>query len=274
MNVSTPDQAATRRAGFTLIELLVVIAIIAILASMLLPALSTAKQRAMGIKCVNNNKQLMLAWIFYTDDNQDFVPSDKLWVRGNVNFDPNNPNNFDLELLRQGQLGPYLNTALQVFRCPADYTQLVNPRSGRMENRVRSNSMSQAFRNPRQEPDWLNRGARPGTYAFFTKTSDIARPSSVFVLLDEHAGSINDAAFAVAMGWQGASARIIDYPAGYHAQQGSFSFADGSAQLHKWLDGRTVPLADFQGNIPLNVASPNNPDVRWMQQNHSYRIGR
>lgn len=274
MTFSTSHRDAPRASGFTLIELLVVIAIIAILASMLLPALSTAKERANGVKCMNNNKQLMLAWNFYTTDNEDFVPSDKLWIRGNVDFNPGNPANFDQELLRQGQLGPYLSTALAVFRCPSDYTQMVNPQTGRMENRVRSNSMSQAFRNPRQEPDWLNQGARSGSYAFFTKTSDILRPSSVFVLLDEHAGSINDAAFAVAMGWQGASARIIDYPAGYHANSGSFSFADGSADIHKWVDGRTVPVADFRGKIPLNVASPNNADVRWMQQHHSYRIGR
>lgn len=273
MNFVFPSPSA-RRSGFTLIELLVVIAIIAILASMLLPALSSAKAKANGIKCMNNNRQLMLAWQLYVSDNEDFVPDNKRWVTGNVDFNPGNANNFNQEVLRNGQLGPFLGNQLDVFRCPADYTQLQNPATGRLENRVRSNSMSQAFVNPRQEPDWLNQGARPGTYAFFTKSSDILRPSSVFVLLDEHAGSINDAAFAVSMGWRGSAARIIDMPASYHSNAGAFAFADGSALIHKWQDPRTMPVSNFRERISLNIASPNNPDVKWMQDNHSYRVSR
>ena len=88
--------------GFTLIELLVVIAIIAILASMLLPALAKAKTKAQGIKCMNNGRQMMLAWRFNLDNNQDKVPQSYApgsageWVHGDMNFDPANRSNWDL----------------------------------------------------------------------------------------------------------------------------------------------------------------------------------
>ena len=277
MKSKTANRA--QRSGFTLIELLVVIAIIAILAAMLLPALSRAKLKAQGIYCMNNHRSLMLAWRMYVDDNQDRLPyaSDNprapapisaAWVTGRMDFDSNNRSNWDPDQdIRKSPLWPYCGKNLQIWRCPADKSTVTI--NGVAKNRVRSMSMNL----------WL--GGYEGTmdsnldpagkWKLFKKFSQFgADPgaASIFVFLDMREDSIDLGNFGVCMdGYPDdpAKYKFYDLPGAYHANACGFSFADGHAELRKWRDPRTTP--PLQNGVDFDkFASPNNVDIAWMQE--------
>jgi prepilin-type N-terminal cleavage/methylation domain-containing protein/prepilin-type processing-associated H-X9-DG protein len=229
--------------GFTLIELLVVIAIIAILAGMLLPALAKAKSKASGIKCLNNTKQMTLAWVLYADDFSDklvrnLLSNTNAWIGGNVSALPGATNRLDI---MNGRLWPY-NQSLEIYRCPSD--NLGFRIAGKPVTRVRSFSMSGRMGGDRECCDFVNPGV-----SFFLKSSDINRPSpsQAFVFVDEHADSIDDGFFAVqakvanAGYWQ-------NTPASRHGNAGILSFADGHAENWRWLEGTTQKLKGVNNN--------------------------
>jgi len=177
-----PKRAAsliTNRRGFTLIELLVVIAIIAILAAMLLPALSRAKMRATAIQCLNNHRQLGLAWIVYAGDNKDMsclnaqgavgstAPN---WVLGWEDFTADNTQNTNVDMIRQGLLGPFAQN-ITIYKCPND-TYLCTEGGGKFP-RLRSNSMNAFVTGGAYGAN----AAYANAYRYYNKLTDIKDPS-------------------------------------------------------------------------------------------------
>jgi prepilin-type N-terminal cleavage/methylation domain-containing protein/prepilin-type processing-associated H-X9-DG protein len=285
--------------GFTLIELLVVIAIIAILAALLLPALSKAKTKAQGVQCMNNGRQLSLAWRLYADDNQDrfALSSDDgtgaknpmnayAWTWTHLDFSTAQANWDPTVDIMVRVLWPY-NKSVGIYKCPADRS-VVQDANGIFHPRVRSISMNFFL------GGFAGGSAAEGVgvhnwgdlYPIYFKLADVSGggsspgPAKTFVFLDEREDCINWGNFMTDMSgypcklYPNGNAGLYewneDLPASYHGGACGLAFADGHSEIHKWKDARTMPplatgvLTGGKGSGQTWPA-PYSQDVAWMQ---------
>jgi prepilin-type N-terminal cleavage/methylation domain-containing protein/prepilin-type processing-associated H-X9-DG protein len=268
-----PNPRAGKRTAFTLIELLVTIAIIAIIAGLVLPALAKAKSRGHAIVCVSNTRQLTLAWLLYTGDHDDRLPynlggppdrssfapkTNANWVNNIMswNLDADNTNT---ALITQAALGSY-TANVRIYKCPSDRALSDVQRDAGWTERLRSYSMNAMVGHAGSLIKYGTNLNNPNYRQFFTLSS-IPTPDSIFVFLDEHPDSINDGYFLT----NPDQSMWVDLPASYHNGAGTFAFADGHTELHKWLDVGTVRAPQEDASLlPITVSESRRADFNWV----------
>jgi len=275
-----------RRPAFTLIEVLVVTAVIAVIAALLLPALSKARERGLAMVCLNNTKELTLGVQLYADDHEGALPynmgmngstfrSNLNWVNNVMTWDLSSDNT-NLATIRQAALGAYVNGSTAIYRCPSDHVLSAIQAAAGWEARIRSYSMNALVGNAGVASTNGANVNDPGYKQFF-KLGQVTRPSEIFVFLDEHPDSIDDGYFvnkaSATSSGPGYGSSVVtspllewtDLPASYHNNSAAFSFADGHSSLHRWQGGQTVlPATPNSANLPMQVYPEGQTDYQWV----------
>ena len=261
---------ARERSGFTLTELIVTLATLGILATLILPALANPQPKA--FQCLNNMRELALAWTLYAGDNQEVLPinSDQgadyqgshCWVTGNMDW-TTNPRNFDTKyLINDGysQLGGYCNRNPKIFACPsANYVSPAQRALG-YDHRVRSVAMNAAV------------GAGNKTVGLGFSFPFVAKkvtdfhspgPSDVWVFLDEHPDSIDDEVMYVNPAFTNGTGTFMELPGNDHDGACGISFADSHVELHKWQTA-TVARRPVIYSTAQRIIATANADLAWL----------
>lgn len=258
------SRSKSRQGAFTLIELLVVIAIIAILASMLLPALGKAKVKAQAIQCMSNTKQLGIAWLMYAGENNDFLPANysggygsNAWVSGWLDWTSagDNTNTLNLTDPNKCLLAPFTGKSVRIFKCPADNFASPMQRGRGWSDRVRSVAMNGV---------WGGKDADKtgGCYAIPKLSVLRMAPSLAWVFIDEHPDSLNDGGCF----FNTDTPAYLDFPGSYHNGAAGFSFADGHSEIRKWKSPNTVKpvkFKDWTSLQPYFAPGRKDPDLQW-----------
>lgn len=283
-----PVTKSANRDAFTMFELLAVIAIIAILAAVLLPALSGARERSRGVYCLNNTRQLTLAWQLYADDHEGFLPynlSLQGSVRTNINWVNDvmtwdlSSDNTNVATITQAGLGTYVLGDPSIYHCPSDQVLSSAQQQAGWTHRIRSYSLNAMLGNIGSSFVNGQNVNNPG-YRQFLKIEQMPRTSEIFTFLDEHPDSIEDGNFVdrdQADSGYGASSvpnnAWHSLPASYHDGSASFSFGDGHAALHRWQSRTTLlPSVAYQATIfPLQLTSSisDRNDFEWVIEHMS-----
>ena len=263
---SRPDRNAC---AFTLLELLVVVAIIAILAALLLPAVARAKAHGKKVGCINNQRQLALAWLLYTSDNTELIPANglndspdqnrKLWVQGNF-FNPDSSRtNIYMMDPRYALFANYIKTP-STYVCPTDKPTVKV--SGVEYPKLRSYAMNVYVG---WTGAWDSRLPSVG-FKIFRKHSDMPRPTNIFLFQDVNPESICWPYFGVYMN----SDEFFNFPNSSHLKRGIISFADGHVEMRRWADQRTITAfsSDYHSH---REPSYQNKDLAWMRERTSVK---
>lgn len=273
--------SSERRGGFTLVELLVVIAIIAVLAALLLPALSRAKAQAHGMQSLSNVRQLGIGWVLYADEHHGRLPynlggsgggkapaqkTNVNWVNNNLTWELD-PDNTNITTLLDASLAPYVNQAAHLYRCPSDTMLHSLQKAAGWSHGVRSYSMN-AMVGDAGELTSAGVNENNPKYTQFFRITDLPRPADIFVFVEEHPDSINDGYFLnnyYVNHW-------VDLPASDHNGAAPFQFADGHAEMHRWQMASTrQPHRPDVIPFPLRLSPEETVDLNWVMEHTSRR---